>query len=38
MAENYLEDAKIILEEAETMFDRRVFHRVIRFYVKKLWN
>ncbi len=30
MAENYLKDARIILEETETMFDKRVFHRVIR--------
>jgi len=30
MAENYLNDAKIILEEAITMFNKRVSHRVIR--------
>lgn len=30
MAENYLNDAEIILEEAKTMFSKRIFHRAIR--------
>lgn len=30
LAENYLNDAKLILEEAKSMFDRQIPHRVIR--------
>lgn len=30
MAENYLNDAEIILGEAKTMFNKRIFHRAIR--------
>lgn len=30
MAKSYLEDAKIILDEAKIAFNKRIFHRVVR--------